>query len=83
MAESLDSLRAQLAELKASWPELPRPFDPNSKAAIRYQRQVQQLVDRKALLEAKINAALCPVEFGNRERRPLAALRPAPVRLRQ
>ena len=81
--KTLDKLRAQLAELEATRPEMPRDLPPDHPRFVAFRNALQAFVDRKQLLQAQISAALCPIEFGKRTERPLAALRPAPMRLRQ
>ena len=80
---SLELLHAELAEVEASRPEMPRGLDSSHPQFVAWHKAFSKYATRKARIESKITAFLNPVETRKRQERPLAAL-PAPrLRMRQ
>jgi len=80
---SPDLLREQLASHLRIRPDMPRPFRKDSAEGIAFHRALSAWTQTKETLEQRITVAECPIDFGQRQARPLAALPPRPARIRR
>ena len=80
---SVASLSAELRELEANRPEMPRGLDAEHPLFVAWHHAFQAHVDRKMRLLSKLTAAMNPLDIRTRQDRPLAALPAHPYRLRQ
>jgi len=78
-----EMLREQLAAHRLARPEMPRPFRKDRAEGIAFPRGPPAWTPPKAPLEQRLTVAECPIDFGQRQARPLAALPPRPARIRR
>ena len=80
---SVATLSAELRELEAHRPEMPRGLDSKDPVFVAWHHDFQAHVDRKVRILAKLTAAMCPLDLRTRQDRPMAALQRLPSRIRQ